>query len=1131
MSDGEQQASERTALPAWAAALVQSLFFLSGAAALVYEVVWMRMLSFVFGNTTYAVSVVLAVYLGGLAIGAWVCGRVADRRSDLLRVYGLLEAGAAGIALAVPLVLRGVLDPIYSLVYQRSGQSMLALTAARLVLSAALLLPPAALVGGTLPVLVRFMVRSERALEADIGGLYGLNTLGGVAGTFAAGFLLMPGLGLHVSNSVGAALGLAVAGSALLAHRILGERAAVPARPLATPSVASTARAEPAAGHWLLAAFGLSGFAALAYEVLWTRFLAFSFESTVYAFSAMLCVYLAGLAVGSLVYSLVVSRTRRPLIWFVMLEALIGLSAALGMLLLPVLPKLYLPAMKLGFAGQVEWILCAAGVLMLAPTMLIGIVFPLVCGLWSRATGRVGSGVGQVYVVNTLGTVVGSLAAGFVIIPAIGARLALYAVAGVSMLAGLVVWAATRRGRWRKALGAAAAVLAPVALVFVMNQVFGAEDLVQVLKRGQAVEIESVREDIDGTVTVERRTQMDAVVGQGETRVLAINGVVVAGTDLGLLTTQKLQAHIAMLLHPKPQRVLHIGFGTGGTAYSVARYPVSDVDCVEISKAVIDSAPEFPETNRGVLSDPRMHVYVEDARTFVRHTPHRYDVILSDLAHPMLAGQGFFYSVDYLSDCKRLLKPGGFFSTWIPIYSVGLRDFKVMIRSIREVFPYVYIWHSEGGRNQFCVVHGMVQPLAVQYEGFAQRMGNPGVLADLAEIGLTKPEQVLALLLYDHAAVDRWLSGVEQLNTDDNGYLEFVAARSAFQFPGARKINFLFVYPDLILNAGGSVLDYVRGRGGPRAPWRQRLGKELAANKHVLRGRLYELGRSDRYDLLALMEYRRALAVVPGHFVARMMLGMTGQQMTWTRNAAAGVAAVPTARLGVVREQWMAALAATGRLHEAQQWAEALARESPGLWGYVGLLAVLQRDPGEIIRASRAGQAAGLSAFLGVSPALLKQAAEGERAVAGHPGDAAHWRRLGETYQRMVQEIWAVPVGAQQVSTALRMSTVRLYVVEGLLDLAAGCYRKALTLNPSDAETKLQLAMVLDAQGEYAEALRLAEEVRDAWTGEAPGAPAISSVARMVVELKEKERDPFAFLQQVQEAVLAQVAARRKQSQ
>jgi len=1101
------------------------LFFLSGAAALVYEVVWMRMLSFVFGNTTYAVSVVLAVFLGGLAIGAFIYGRVADRGRGLLRVYGLLEAGAAAIALVLPVVLLRGLTPVYTWIYQRAGESTLALTAARLALNGALLIGPAILLGGTLPLLIRFIVRRDRGMEGHIGRLYGLNALGAVAGSFAAGFLLLPFLGLGLSNAVGAALGFCVAAAALLTHRALGAQAEGLAewRPAKPPEEA--AGSPEAVGRWLLVAFALSGFAALAYEVLWTRLLAFFLEGTVYAFSAMLCVYLLGLALGSLLYSVVISRLARQVRWFVILEVVIGVSAAGTIPVFLVLRRLHLPSMSITFWGQTEWLFVGAAAIMIVPTVLIGAVFPLVCGVWARSTGRVGASVGQAYVVNTVGTVAGSLAAGFVLVPAIGARLCLYAMAGLSIFAGLMVWTMMgRRGRPR-ALRGAAAVLIPAALFVALNHSFTAEDLVEVYKRGRALEIEWVKEDIDGTVTVQRRrAQMDTIIGQGDTRVLAVNATPVAGTDFALLTTQKLQAHIAMLLHPKAERVLHIGFGTGGTAYSVSQHPVERIDCVEISKAVIEAAPLFPETNRGVLEDSRVSLYLEDARTFVRHTPHEYDVILSDLAHPMLAGQGFFYSVDYLRDCRSRLKAGGIFSTWMPIYALNLEGLKVMIRSIREVFPYVYIWHSEGGRNQFCVVQGMLQPLEVIYEGFAQRMAEPGVLADLAEIGVWRPESVLALLLYDHNAVDRWVGEGGQLNTDDNGYLEFIASRANYQFPSSRKINFLFAYPDLVLNSGGSALDYMSGAGGAEARWRERLRREVEANRHVLRARLYELGRQDRYDLLALMSYRRALAAAPDHFVAKSMIAVTEGQMKQARAAAAGADAA-----SIAREQWLAALTATERFEEAAGWAEALARQSPGWWNYVAVANVLRKKPEELARILRGRGPRTQGSFMGIPRTLFEQVIADERAAAGQPGEASNWQRLGQCYQQMAGAIWSGSIGANEVRTPVRMSSLRLHAVAGLLDLAAARYGKALSLAPGDADIKFALASVEATRGELEEAIELLEGLAGEGVEESSSGVSSARVRAALAQVRATEGNPFAFLEEAQAEVMRQVERRREE--
>ncbi len=1126
-------------LPRWAAVLVHVLFFCSGAAALVYEVVWMRMLSFVFGNTTYAVSVVLAVFLAGLAIGAFLYGRVADRRGDLLRVYGLLEAGAALTALALPWLLLGVLTPVYTWIDRWAGESTLALAVARLVLSGALLAVPAILLGGTLPVLIRFLVRGDRGMEAHIGRLYGLNTLGAVAGSIGAGFLLMPGLGVRGANAVGAGLGLCVAAAALVTHRALGARAESSPewqpRRAPEPESGSAAEAMPSAvpEAWLLVAFALSGFAALAYEVLWTRLLVFFFESSVYAFSAMLGVYLLGLALGGLVYSVFISRSSRQLRCFVVLEVLAGVSAAATVPAFVVLAGVQVrvaEAMGGSFWGHMGWIFLVTLVIMILPTLLIGALFPLVCALRARSTGRLGRGIGEVYIVNTLGTVAGSLGAGFLLVPAIGTRLALLSVAGLNSFAGLLVWSAASRERRQMVLRGAIAVAAPAALALVLSAAVSAEDLAAVYKHGerQTFDIEWLKEGIDGTVTIETVAERgDALTGIGGDRRLVINGVNVAGTRIDFHTTQKLQAHLALLVRAGAEHVLQVGFGSGGTAYSASRHPVKRVDCVELSRVVIAAAPQFEETNHGVLGDDRIHLHIEDARSYVKHAPHAYDVILSDSTHPVLAGEGLLYSVDYLRDCAARLKPDGIFSTWMPLHGIRLAEVKVIVRSIREAFPYTYIWHTSVGRNEWCIVHGMRQPLRIDYDRFAREAAIPEVRQDLAQIGLDSPDTLLALLLYDHEAVNKWLRDVDQLNTDDNGYLEFVGPRGVFQFRNARTLNFLLTFPDFVLSAGGCILDYVVGPGGDGAPWRQRIRRELSANQHILAGRLYEFGRQDSYISLARMEYQKALELVPGHYVAQRMLGLAPRQIDWAREATRDENAYQMAP-----DQLAAAETALGRLEEAAKWARQMARpgHSYPTSGPAAIVALLRKDRDELARIlQESAHEGGAAEYLGITKVMFQQALDTEDAVAAAPGDAQKWCQLGIIYQEMAVSISRnTPHVRQRPLPALQVRSFRMQAMVSLVSLARSYYEVALSLDPGDIVARYGLASVLAAQGEYREAAEVLRSIDRQSVEQAWADISFDELMELAAALQEKERDPFGFIADVQTSMLERESEKQR---
>ena len=1109
----DHKAGAEARLPSWALITIHVLFFLSGAAALTYEVVWMRMLSFVFGNTTYAVSVVLAVFLGGLAIGALAYGRVADRRGDLLRVYGVLEAGAAAVALTLPFVLLRVLTPVYTWIYRYAGESIAALTAARLVLSGVLLLIPAILLGGTLPVLVRFVVRSDEGMEAHVGRLYGLNTLGAVAGSFSTGFLLLPYLGVRLANASGAAVGLTVAAAALLVHRALGAQATAPVtwRPQSRPP--DGAALERKVLKWLLMAFALSGFAALAYEVLWTRLLVFFFQSFVYAFSAMLSVYLLGLALGSLIYAAWLSRSPRPLMWFVSLEILIGLCGAATMPLFLILPPETADSLKATFARQTLWTFAATAVIMLAPTTLIGAVFPLVSAAWARATGRVGTSLGQAYLLNTLGTVAGSLGTGFLLIPAIGTRLGIFVVAGLNVGAGLLVWAVQGKSRPQIARRAFAALAAPVLLVAVMNARYTPEDLVGVYGHGLPVTIEWAEEGIDGTVTVERATtEEDALFGLGTDRRLCINGVPVAGTRVDLHTTQKLQAHLGLLIRPGARRVLQVGFGSGGTAYSASLHPVDRIDCVEISAAVIGAAPLFEETNHGVLADPRVRLYLEDARSFVRHAEHAYDVILSDSTHPFLAGEGLLYSVDYLRDCAERLRPGGVFSTWLPVYAMLPRDAKVMVRSIQAVFPYVYVWHTSIGRNEWCIVHGMRQPLAIDYDDFAREMSLPGVAQDLAQIGLHRPEEVLALLLYDDKAVARWVSDSDQLNTDDNGYLEFMGPRGTLRYPAPRAMHRLFTFPDIVLNAGGSILDYVSSRDGGERPWAERLHREAEANRHVLYARIYELALQDRHDLLAVWEYRRALQLVPDHYVAETMLGLSPGQLEALREAAGS----PETRL-VARDQLAAALAELGRLDEAALIADEIAAGVPSERGPAVVIDILRRRWDDVARRIDQTSSRDGARYLGMTRRGLEELLSAQEAAAHAPHDAERWQTFGLRYARLGDAIRSNTQAYGSTSANLRLRGFRIRGIAVMLTEAAVCYERAVALEPDGLAARIELAHLRAALGERQAALAVLEFV-------VRGPRSNAEAEKLLRELRDAEEHPFAFLEGVRYSVLAQVA-------
>ncbi|RPJ48256.1 MAG: hypothetical protein EHM19_02250 [Candidatus Latescibacterota bacterium] len=585
------------------AALVLVLFTLSGAAGLVYEIVWTRLLTLVFGNTVYAASTVIASFMGGLAIGSYAFGRLADKRVDTLRLYGLLEAGVGLFALVMPFVLQG-LYVVYGGLFRAFGESPAPFFVARFLLSFTLLLVPTILMGATLPVLIRFFAFRRGRLGGEVARLYSLNTWGATVGCFAAGFYLIEKLGVTAANYVAAAVSLSVAVSILLLARRLAaaghsaEAAAGGAEPAgkpgdvpaAAPRSASPTASPPAAAagyspslrRLLLVSAALVGFSSLAYEVIWTRVIVYIVTASVEAFAVVLTTFLAGIALGSLFVARWVDRWRRSLTVFGAIEIAVGLAAIAS---IPLLSNIHGTAAWLArvvpqdFKGLTAMRFLITAIVIGGPTILMGAAFPVAAKGFVRAAGGIGRGVGSLYAMNTVGSVAGSLAAGFLVLPLLGAQKSLYAFALLNLAVGVVLVVAEPGRRARAAVGA----FAIAAAGFLLGVYRIPPNSFHKLFADSRPETEMIycSEDVTATVTVHQYPP--GYYFQDDVRVICTTGVDVAGTDYMLRTTQLVQGHLPLLFYPKPgPRVMQVGFGSGETSRVVLLEGASHIDVIEI---------------------------------------------------------------------------------------------------------------------------------------------------------------------------------------------------------------------------------------------------------------------------------------------------------------------------------------------------------------------------------------------------------------------------------------------------------------------------------------------------------------------------------------------------------------------
>jgi len=768
------------------------LFLVSGACGLVYEVVWTRMLTTIFGHTVLAAATVLASFMAGLGLGSILLGRFADRRDDLLRIYGWLEIaiGVAGALVPSALV---VVEWAYVAV-GRGGDAPPALVGlVRFALSFAVVLVPTSLMGGTLPVLSRFLVRDTGSAGRHIGLLYALNTLGAVGGTLAAGFVLISSLGMVRTTSITVALNLAVGLTALLLHRLQGSvRAPVTAEQAKLEVGEEAAGYSPALVKLALVVLAVSGFAGLAYEVVFFRILVLVIGTTVYAFSTMLAAFLCGIALGSALFSLVDDRTKTLLLGLGLVQILLGWVVLASVDLFGKLPRVFLQltADAEQTFGHMQLITFAVSfLLLLFPTMLLGASFPIVSKIVTRSARRVGSSVGRVYVWNTGGGILGSLAAGFLLIPTLGIQASALAILTLNLLIGAVtVWfeqggrravqaacavlalagvglAATRTGTWDRETMVSGVYLYSKKYLDRLGSLDGFE------RRVKEAQLAYYAEGLGCTVSVLRhKTRSPRSLLS-----IQIEGETVATSEHYDMRVQRTIGHLPIMLCPEPKEVLVIGLGAGVTAGACARHHEVSVEIVELEPAVLDAARVFAEHNYGVVDDPDVRIVINDGRNYLLMTDRTYDVITVDPIHPFAASSASLYSLEFYQLCRDALRANGVMCQWLPLYEVSNADVAMIMRTFQAVFPHTSVWLC--GRDVGLI--GVTTPLVLDLTKLEERMQDPAISESLKEVHLGNPYALVSRMILGEREVAELTAGAA-LNEDDRLRLEFSSPKSMY---------------------------------------------------------------------------------------------------------------------------------------------------------------------------------------------------------------------------------------------------------------------------------------------------------------------------------------------------------------
>jgi spermidine synthase len=769
-------------------------FTLSGCAGLIYQTAWLREFTIIYGSDVYATGALLAAFLGGLGGGGALASRyLQSRRFVSFRAYAVLE-----LVIAATAYLTHRMVPINEwLMVELIGFIPMGYVAllVKVLVVLVFILPPTLAMGATFPIFVRAWAVSMDRAGSRLATAYSLNTLGAVGGTLAAAFVLIPSVGLRWTIGTAALINLFAALLALAVTFGSQRRA----NEQEVPETKETTGDRT--GVWPVFVYFLMGVAAIGAEVLWTRVLLHHIGTSVYAFAVMLAVVLTGIGTGSLLVAHWADRLG-PRAWFACLSGL-GVALVAHLFAIRELPQLVFAFREFAqpntFTGHLLMTTLTGVVPLVVPTLLMGVSFPLGIRILSETPQGLARRTGQLYAANSAGAVVGAVLTSTALLGHLGVNGSAALFAGLYLVAAGFVAARLLSPPLRVWALVGVAALSPALLLLLPR-----EPVLAHVGEHRTTD-DKLIVFLEGTTTTVSVRQL----ANGH-NVLEINLINVAGTTPQLISTQKLQAHLPLMMHPDPRSVLHIGFGSGGTAYAVSRHPVEKIDIVEITPDVVGMADRhFSHINRGVVDDPRVHFLWGDGRNYLLTATERYDVILSDSIHPAhSAGNGNLYTVEYFRHAASRLEPDGIFSVWLPMYGLTPDNFQQILKALSDAFAHVSVWYAHDTINRWVLVTGSRSPdFALPGSSIMDaRFEIPQVREDLAEIGYTHALDLLDNLILGDRAIRRALAGVEP-HHDDMPRAEYESSRK-----GAVRQNWLDSF-DWLLQHRESFGDYLADPG------------------------------------------------------------------------------------------------------------------------------------------------------------------------------------------------------------------------------------------------------------------------------------------------------------------------------
>lgn len=807
------------------------LFFFSGFSALIYEVVWARLLALTFGSTTTASTIVIMVFMLGLGIGGLYFGKKVDRVEKKIWLFSLLQFGT-GIFSFILLIFLPKLPFVYRTILNMLGINLLISVIAMVIPAFIVMFIPTFFMGGTLPVIIRIYIQEPEYLDKGIGILYAINILGGVMGAILAGFFLIRNIGMNLTQLV-----------AIMVNILIGIIALVFSKKVRTKDLRKEPKTKPDPEKsvildnerlikYIPLIAGFTGFAGLACEIFWIRALSIFLTNSTYTFTVILVVYLIGTSVGGIIFSKISKRYALYEI-FAIIQIALGLYIVVGGFFLHQLPSvlyslqnlLEIPIFRMLLPSTILSIL-----VVFLPTIKMGMSFPLICTIYSRNIKSLGSKIGWIYFTNTIGSAFGALIAGVFLLSLLGVIRGLLFVSFINLAIGVLFTIFFVKKRLLNYIMVIC--FAIISFFIFKNRYILPPSFYHTPKWTDRVLY--YRETKDGTVIVsEDRTN--------GVKSCYVNNSVVIGTTYDAIKVVKMLGSLPFLFNPGAKEILVIGFGVGITTSIIARYNINQIDCIEICTGLREAAKYFSNFNNYIFNNRKVRFIFNDGRNFLLLSDKKYDIISCDPTHPIL-GSGNLYTREYFLLCKNHLKEHGVVCQYLPFHKLSPNEFKTLIKTFSSVFSYTSIWlgYSHG------ILVGTDYPQIIDFED----------LKSIKDDMLNDPYLVAISWILDNEQMLH-LTERSGINTDDSPILEFFTPASLKRENWELNIQSVFEMRTDITQLINGIDDT------------DRLQRYLQGQKYFINGLIFQ-NRGDRQSMRK--EFEKVLEINPENYEVRLFL-------------------------------------------------------------------------------------------------------------------------------------------------------------------------------------------------------------------------------------------------------------------